>query len=161
VKPAFTFVLSLLLIQTVMCADVEALQPATARSAPRVDALRKVVEKLGSGQDALVAVRLRDRSIVSGYLSEAGPRSFTVAGLHGAASRSIDYAQIDRLAGYNFSTGVRVQQGGGIRGKLAHLAAVVLPGKQVFRNNLTTSTKLVLLGIAIGILIAIIVAKTV
>ncbi len=157
---AFTWVMCLLLVEATLCADAPALQaPAVAPTRP--GRISQLVTKLGSGPDALVVARLRDRSIVSGYIAASGPSSFSIADRETGALRTIDYAQVDRLAGYNLMTGTEVDQDGGIRAKLARAVAFILPARRVPANNLSGGSKVLLIGIVLGVLIAIIVAKVV
>lgn len=158
-KRALPWIACFLLIQSILCADALALQPSTQAARPTT-AMSKAVERLGSGRDALVVVRLRDKSVVAGYIGESGLSSFTIADPQTGVMQSIPYAQVDRLAGYNPATGVQVQQGGGVRAKLARVFSYVLPAPRVSANHLTGSSKLLLFGIVIGVLIAIVVAKT-
>jgi hypothetical protein len=68
--------------------------------------------------------------------------------------------QLSGLAGHRSADGDTVQYGGGIRAKPANAIAVIVPGRQVRSKNLFGSTAL-LIGIVSGILIAIIVVKSV
>ena len=172
---AFTWVMCVLLVEAALCADAAAMRPGSPASAaaapvvaeppaatrPQSARTRQLLNKLGSGEDALVAARLRDGSVVAGYLVDSGPSSFSIADRRSGTLRSIDYNQVDRLAGYNLVTGTQVEQGGGIRAKLARVAGYILPVNRVSRNNLSGGSKVLLIGILIGILVAIIVAKTI
>lgn len=163
-KRAFTWTLCFLLIQAILCADASAIQPGldnqSVPAMPRhVAAVRRVVEKVGSGSDVLVAARLRDKSVVAGYLAASGPTSFSIADPETGAARTIDYGQVDRLSAYNLVTGVQVQQGDGIRAKLARLAAVVLPTRRVTGNHLLGTTTWLLIGIILGVLIVVAVTR--
>ena len=172
---AFTWIMCVLLVEAALCADAAAMQPGAPASAASAAAatespasahsqsarIRRLLDKLGSGDDALLAARLRDGSVVAGYLADSGPSSFSIADRQSGTLRSIDYNQVDRLAGYNLVSGTQVEQGGGIRAKLARVAAYILPVKRVSRNNLSGGSKVLIVGIIIGIVIAIVVAKTV
>ena len=68
------------------------------------------------------------------------------------------YAQVSQLEGVNVSTGVRVHHGGGFRAGIARGMAMVLPVRHVEANGFTKTTVLII-GIVLGVLIAIIVAK--
>jgi hypothetical protein len=64
-----------------------------------------------------------------------------------------------RLEGANLVTGARVHVRVGFKAKLTRAASVVLPTHRVQKNSLTTGEKTLMIGIAIGVLLAIIVAK--
>ena len=66
---------------------------------------RAAVTKAGVGEKARVEVRLRDRTKLKGYVSEAGPDSFTVTDRTGAA-RAVSYADVAQVK----------RQGGGLSG---------------------------------------------
>ncbi len=161
VKKALSSVLCLLLMQTILCSDAAAIRATTAQTRKQTTQLNQLLEKVGSGHDALVAVRLQDRSVVSGYMGSSGPFSVSLADPKTGAVQKVDYSQVDRLAGYNLATGVQVEQGTGIRGKLARAIGYVIPVKHVQGNHLSGGSKVLLIGIIIGVIVAIVVAKTV
>lgn len=159
-KRGLTIVLCGLLVETMLAADAWALQPAGPLMNQQTVRVRSAVQRVGTGTDALVAVRLRDKSVVSGWISGVGPDAFQVTDSHSGAQASVKFLDVSRLAGANLLNGDTVQYGGGIRAKLAKVIAVIVPGRQVRSNSFLGSTAL-LIGIVIGILIAIIVAKSV
>lgn len=58
---------------------------------------RADIHRLGVGRDARVEVRLRDKTRLRGYLSEAGEESFTVTDSKTGASRTIAYADVTQV----------------------------------------------------------------
>jgi hypothetical protein len=72
------------------------------------------ISKLGTGRDALVEVRLRDKTRLTGYVSEAGADSFVVADMTTGAPTVVAYAQIKSVRGNNLSTGAKIAIGVGI-----------------------------------------------
>jgi len=159
-KRVLTIVVCGLLMETMMAADAWALQPAGPLANPQTARVRIALQRVGTRTDALVAVRLRDKSVVSGWVAGVGPESFQVTDPHTGVQSAVRFLDVSRLAGANLVSGDTVQCGGGIRAKLAKAIAVIVPGRQVRSNSLLGSTALVI-GIVIGILIAIIVAKSV
>jgi hypothetical protein len=151
---AIIWVLCIAVVESILCADAYAVLP----NQPKPTHLTKVVEKLGTGTDALVALRLQDKSVVSGYLAHAGPESFTVIDNATGEERTVAYIEVNRLEGVNVSTGVRVHHGGGFRAGVARGMAMVIPGRHV-QSNSFIGGKALIIGIVIGILIAVIVAK--
>ena len=159
-KRMLAIVLCGLLFETALATDAWALQPAGALASKQAARVRSAITRMGTGTDAVVAVRLRDKSVVSGWISAVGPDSFRVTDPKTGAETKVQLMEVDRLAAANLVSGDTVQYGGGIRAKLANAIAVLGPGRQVRSNSLLGSTALVI-GIVIGILIAIIVAKSV
>jgi hypothetical protein len=70
------------LFETMLAADAWAIQPAGPTPNGQALRVRSAVERVGTGADALVAVRLRDKSVVSGWISGIGPETFQVTGSH-------------------------------------------------------------------------------
>lgn len=76
---------------------------------------RDAVSKVGVGEKARVEVRLRDKSKLKGYVSEAGPDSFTVTDKTGAA-RAVSYADVAQVKrhGGGLSGGTKAMIWGGV-----------------------------------------------
>ena len=149
---AIVLVLCIAFVEATLCADAYAVLP------PKQTHLTKVVQKLGTGTDSLVAMRLMDKSVVSGYIAQISPESFAVIDNTTGEKHTIQYEQVSQLEGVNVATGARVHHGGGFRAGVARGMAMVLPGRHVQANGFATTTVLIV-GIVIGILIAVIVAK--
>jgi hypothetical protein len=151
--------LAIVLIQSILCADALAIRSNPPLQSPKAIRISKLIFRLGSGTDALIAVRLNDKSAVKGYVSEVGQDSFLVVDPATGESNRVAYAQINRLQGVNIDTGVQVSHGLGIRSKLAKVISVLVPGRRVQGNHLLGTTTLVI-GIILGIILAIVLAKT-
>jgi hypothetical protein len=98
--------------------------------------------------------------VVKGRLSAIEPDSFVVADNQSGTEQRIPYAQVARLEGVNLLSGTQVHVGGGFKARLARLSGLLLPTHRVQSNSLSGGEKTLLIGIAIGILIAIVLAKT-
>jgi len=159
-KRMLAIVLCGLLFETALATDAWALQPAGALASKQAARVRSAITRVGTGTDAVVAVRLRDKSVVSGWISAVGPDSFRVTDPKTGAETKVQLMEVDRLAAANLVSGDTVQYGGGIRSKLASIANLVIPGRQPTSNGFANST-LLIIGIVLGVLVAIIVAKTV
>jgi hypothetical protein len=118
------------------------------------------VARLGSGNDALVALRLQDKTVLKGHIAAIDRDSFVVTDNDSGLDRRIAYAQVARLQGVNLASGAQVHYGGGFKARVARLAALLLPLHQVHKNSLTNGEKTLLIGIIIGVLLAIVLAKT-
>ena len=72
------------------------------------------VLKLGTGEEARVRVKLRDKSKLEGYVSSAGDESFVVTNFKTGAATTVPYPQVKGVAGNNLSTGAKIAIGIGI-----------------------------------------------
>jgi len=82
-----------------------------ARLAAKV---REGVARLGVGPDARVSVRLRDKTKLEGYVSEAREDYFVVADAKTGAAVRVPYPQVGQVKGHNLSTKAKVAIGVGI-----------------------------------------------
>jgi hypothetical protein len=94
---------------------------AAAEASPEKDAqsalkVKAAIAQLGAGQNTRVSLKLRDKTKLSGYISEIGESSFLVTDLKTAAVTTVNYPEVAQIQGNNLSTGV----------KIAILAAVVV-----------------------------------
>lgn len=159
-KRLFTILLCGLLFQTMLAADAWAIQPAGPAPSPRAAKVRNAVQRLGTGSNSLIAVRLDNKSVVSGSIDTVGADSFDVVDPHTNATTAVRFADVRALAGTNLVSGDNVQYPNGIRAKLAKVAGVLIPGRRPMANKFAGTT-LLIIGIVIGILIAVVVAKSV
>jgi hypothetical protein len=91
-------------------------QSAFAGSGPDKQALlaQKVkagIVKLGIGRSSKVAIKLRDKSKLAGYVSEIGESSFIVTDIEGIKATAIGYRDVVQVKGNNLSTGAKVAIG--------------------------------------------------
>ena len=90
-----------------------ALVPAEARvdpsEGPRFAALvRESISRLGTGPDARVEVRLKDKRKLKGYVAEASDAGFSVVDAKTGAATRVAYPQVQKVKGHNLSTGAKV-----------------------------------------------------
>lgn len=81
------------------------------READQVGMIRKVrpsVLKLGVGPDARIEVRLRDKTRLSGFISQSGPDSLGITSEATGAITSVAYADVTQVKGHNLSTGAKI-----------------------------------------------------
>lgn len=72
------------------------------------------INKLGTGSDARIEVKLRDKTKLKGYVSEAGEDSFVVVDEKTGASSTVPYVQVKQVKGNNLSTAAEIALGIGI-----------------------------------------------
>jgi hypothetical protein len=92
-----------------------------------IERVKEGVARLGTGQDARIWVKLRDKTKRSGYVSEIGEHSFTITDLKTGAATIVAYPAVAQVKGNNISTGAKVAIGLGI-------AVVVLVILLIFEN---------------------------
>ena len=101
-----------------------------ARFAERVKA---GIAELGTGPDARVEVKLRDKTKLKGHLSEVTGEHFVVTDSKTGAATSVAYSQVKQVKGQNLSTGARIAIGValavGLLIAIAVLAVVVTGGQ--------------------------------
>lgn len=93
-------------------------QPCVAKTKAEKEAehagkVKTGIIKLGTGNDARVAMKLRDKTVLGGYVSEASDTSFTVVDKEGNATR-VAYKSVRQVKGHNLSTGAKIAIGLGI-----------------------------------------------
>ena len=87
--------------------------------------------KLGTGPNALVEVKLRDKTTLSGYISEANESSFVVTDSKAGASTVVAYTDVTQARGNNLSTGKKFAIAAVIVGALAIIYFAVFAGKHL------------------------------
>ena len=63
------------------------------------------IAKLGTGPEARVKLKLRDKTKLEGYISEAGEDSFIVTDAKTGVATVVTYPQVKTVKGNNLSTG--------------------------------------------------------
>ena len=110
-----------------MAAAVPAYADSKAEKEARfVVKVREGVRRLGTGEAVRVEVKLRDKTKLKGYISEAGENSFVIVDASGV-SHTVAYPQVQKAKGNNLSTGAKIAIGVAI--VAAILTAVVLAGR--------------------------------
>ncbi len=82
-----------------------------ARFAERV---KESIVQLGVGEESYVTVKLRDKTKLAGYISEAREESFVVTNLRTSEATTVAYADVKKVKGHNLSTGAKVAIGVGL-----------------------------------------------
>jgi hypothetical protein len=73
--------------------------------------VKQGIEKLGSGSNTRVEVKLRDKTRLKGYISEISENGFVVTDLKTGASNKVAYAEVKQIKGNNMSTGAKIAIG--------------------------------------------------
>jgi hypothetical protein len=76
--------------------------------------VKAAVAKLGTGPNARIAIKLRDKTTVAGYVSQVGEESFVVTDLKTSATTTVPYLNVEQARGKGLSTGAKIAIGAGI-----------------------------------------------
>jgi hypothetical protein len=117
VKKYLSLVLVALLAHAVSAA------PALAESKVEKDVklawkVKQGVANLGIGRDARVTVKLRDKTKLTGYISEVKDESFMVTDLKTGVATDVAYPDVTQVKGNNLSTGAKIAIGAAIVGAI-------------------------------------------
>ena len=113
----FKKVLSLVLVGFLLNATGASVAYAGSKEERETRFAEKVKEgisKLGTGADARIEVKLRDKTKLKGYLSEAGKDRFLVVDGKTGATSTVAYAQVKQVRGNNLSKGAEIAIGVGV-----------------------------------------------
>src|SRR5215213_10407144 len=110
-KKVCSVILSALLLQAAAVPAFAGTSPE--KEARRAEKVRTQLAKLGTGQDALVKVELRDKTKLEGFVSEAGADTFAVTDGAGKTT-TVAYPQVKKVQGHNLSTGAKIAIGAGV-----------------------------------------------
>ena len=76
--------------------------------------VKEGISKLGTGEQARIEVKLRDKTKLRGYVSEAGHDSFVVVNEKTNETSTVSYAQVKQVKGNNLSTAAEIAIGIGV-----------------------------------------------
>ena len=76
--------------------------------------VKAAVAKLGTGPNARIAVKLRDKTKVAGFVSQVGDDSFVITDLKTNATTTVSYLNVEQARGKGLSTGAKIAIGAGI-----------------------------------------------
>lgn len=110
--------LSYLLMVTLTFATVGvssvAAKSKAEKEAERTAKVKAGITKLGIGKDARVTIKLRDKTKLAGYISQASEDSFVVTDAKTGAATTVTYPDVTQVQGHNLSTGAKIAIGIGI-----------------------------------------------
>jgi hypothetical protein len=72
------------------------------------------VLELGTGQSTRVSVKLRDKTMLAGYISEIADNSFAITDPSSAVTTTVPYPDVVQVKGNNLSTGAKIAIAAGI-----------------------------------------------
>ncbi len=80
----------------------------TEKEAARAAEVKAGVAKLGNGPEAQITVKLRDKTKLSGYISQASADSFVITDPKTGAATEVPYPSVTQAKGKNLSTGATI-----------------------------------------------------
>jgi len=72
------------------------------------------ISKLGTGTEARLEVKLRDKTKLKGYVSEAGDESFVIVDEKTGMASTVAYPQVKQVKGKNLNQAAEIALGVGI-----------------------------------------------
>ena len=108
-------------------------QAVQTKEAKRAQEVKTKIRDLGTGQSAVVKVKLYSGTKYEGYVQSAGENDFVVVTTAGQ-SNTIAYSDVKSIGGKNMSTGAKIAIGVGI-GAGVTLLVLYLVFKQITENN--------------------------
>jgi hypothetical protein len=97
-----------ILAHTIMSARPAFASTREDKEARRSEKVQAGIRKLGTGANAIVAVKLRDKSHVAGFVSEADDSGFKVTDAKTGKSVPVAYRDVTKVKGHNLSTGAKI-----------------------------------------------------
>jgi hypothetical protein len=91
-------------------------QPASAGSKAEKQGtlaaqVKTKLSNFGVGENARLAVKLRNKALLGGYLELTGEESFVLKNLKTGESTTIAYTEVTQVRGHNISTGAKIAIG--------------------------------------------------
>jgi hypothetical protein len=102
-KSAIACVLSILLANLLYMPTAVA-KPSGNKEQRQVEKLKAGIHRLGTGPDARIKIKLKDKTQISGYISEAGEDTFVVVDSGTGKSNIVPYPQVAKAKGNNLSS---------------------------------------------------------
>lgn len=84
------------------------------KAAAHAAKVKTEIGKLGVGPEAQIRVKLRDKTKLSGYVSQANADSFVITDAKTGAATEVPYPSVIQARGHNLSTGAKIAIAAGI-----------------------------------------------
>ncbi len=88
--------------------------PKEEKATRFAEKVKEGISKLGTGAEARIEVKLRDKTKLKGYVSEAGEDSFVIVDEKSGTTSTVTYAQVKQVKGNNLSTAAEIAIGVGV-----------------------------------------------
>ncbi|MFZ1701201.1 MAG: hypothetical protein WAU71_10285 [Pyrinomonadaceae bacterium] len=105
----FSKITSLVLVTAIFSSAtvVSAISPRTGNEKD-AEKVKTEIRQLGTGPDAQIKLKLRDKTKLEGYVSEANENDFTVVNPKTGTATTVAYPQVGQARGNNLSGGVKI-----------------------------------------------------
>ena len=107
-KKLLSLTLAALLMHLVLGARSASAATDTQKQARMAEKVKLGILKLGAGKDARVAVKLRDKTKLAGYISEVREDRFAITDLGTGSTTLVAYTDVAQVKGHNLSTGAKI-----------------------------------------------------
>jgi hypothetical protein len=87
---------------------VAAAKSKAEKEAQRTEKIKAGIARLGVGDEARVAVKLRDGRKIAGYVKEAGEVSFVIADAQTGTTTTVPYPDIAQIKGHHLTKGAKI-----------------------------------------------------
>ena len=105
----------------------------TEKEARYAEKVKQAIAKLGTGETALVKIKLRDKTKLEGFIRTIGDDSFGVTDIKTGVATTVAYPQVKQVKGNNLSTGAKIAIGVGIA--VAILVVIIASGVSFGRGG--------------------------
>jgi len=103
-RKALTMLVAGTLIHILCIGSAVSANPKTEKQRAAIEKVKAGILSLGTGPDTHVEVKLRDKTKLSGFISEANEESFVVSDAKTGAKTTVPYPDIAKVSGNNWST---------------------------------------------------------
>jgi hypothetical protein len=107
-KKLLSLTLAALLIHLLVGAQSASASTDTQKQARLAEKIKVGILKLGIGKEARVAVKLRDKTKLVGYVSEVREDRFAITDISTGATTMVTYPDVAQVKGHNLSTGAKI-----------------------------------------------------
>lgn len=107
-KKLLSLALAALLIHLVVGVQSASASTDTQKQARLAENIKAGILKLGIGKETRVAVRLRDKTKLTGYISEVREEGFAITDINTGAATMVTYVNVAQVKGHNLSTGAKI-----------------------------------------------------
>jgi hypothetical protein len=78
------------------------------REAKETQKVKDGVFKLGTGEKARIEVKLKDKTKLAGYISDAKEERFTITNVKTGVATDVNYVDVGQVKGNNLATGAKI-----------------------------------------------------
>jgi hypothetical protein len=109
-----TSILLIVLLANIACPSRAFAGGKQEKEAKFAQKMKTELEKIGIGPDARVEVKMRDNTKLKGHISEISYEYFVVVDDKTGSATRLTYSQVEKVKGYNLSSGAKIAIGVGI-----------------------------------------------